>query len=55
MTEYIILSRPDMLALCDDKPVTIHINNKSYVLCTDECFEKQIKVENEPQKNEVGE
>ena len=50
MTEYIVLSRPDMLALCDDKPVTIYINNKPYVLCTDECFEKQIKAESEEKK-----
>ena len=47
MTEYIILSKSDMLALCDDKPVTVYINNKSYVLCTDECFEKQMKAESE--------
>lgn len=43
MTEFIILSRPDMLTLCDDKPVTIYIDKKPYQLCTDEYFEKQIK------------
>ena len=41
MTEFIILSKVDMLALCNDKPVTVHIDKKPYVLCTDEWFEKQ--------------
>lgn len=41
MTEFIILSRVDMLTLCDDKPVTVYIDKKPYVLCTDEYFEKQ--------------
>ena len=41
MTEFIILSRVDMLTLCDDKPVTVYIDKKPYVLCTDEYFEQQ--------------
>ena len=41
MTEFVILSRVDMLCLCEDKPVTIWIDGKPYVLCTDEYFEKQ--------------
>ena len=41
MTEFVILSRYDMLVLCEDKPVTIWIDGKPYVLCTDEYFEKQ--------------
>lgn len=41
MTEFVILSRYEMLALCEDKPVTIWIDGKPYVLCTDEYFEKQ--------------
>ena len=45
MTQYIVLSRPDMLALCNDKPVTIYVDKKPYVLCTDEYFEKQQKEE----------
>ena len=45
MTEYIVLSRPDMLALCNDKPVTVYVDKKPYVLCTDEYFEKQMKEE----------
>lgn len=43
MTEFIVLSKVDMLALCNDKPVTVRIDKKPYVLCTDECFEKQMK------------
>ena len=43
MTEFIILSRVDMLTLCDDKPVTVYIDKKPYVLCTDEYFEQQKK------------
>ena len=38
-----------MHTLCDDKPVTIWINGKPYVLCTDEYFERQ---RNEPQESE---
>lgn len=49
MTEFIILSRVDMLTLCNDKPVTVYVDKKPYVLCTDEYFEKQI---NEPQESE---
>ena len=44
MTEFIILSRVDMLTLCDDKPVTVYVDKKPYVLCTDEYFEKQILI-----------
>ena len=43
MTEFIIFSRADILTLCDDKPVTVYIDKKPYVLCTDEYFEKQRK------------
>lgn len=42
MTEFVVLSRVDMLCLCEDKPVTIWINCKPYILCTDEYFEKQL-------------
>lgn len=38
MTEFIILSRVDMLTLCNDKPVTVYIDKKPYMLCTDEYF-----------------
>lgn len=41
MTEFIILSRVDMLTLRNDKPVTVYVDKKPYVLCTDEYFEKQ--------------
>lgn len=43
MTEFIILSGADILTLCDDKPVTVYVDKKPYVLCTDEYFEKQKK------------
>lgn len=49
MTEFIVLSRVDILTLCDDKPVTVYVDKKLYVLCTDEYFKKQI---NEPQESE---
>ena len=42
MTEFVILSRDEVLALCEDKPVTMYIDKKPYVLCTDEYFEKEI-------------
>ena len=50
MTEFIILSGADMCALYNDKPTTVHIDGKSYVLCTEEYFEKQ---SNETQESEV--
>ena len=53
MTEFIILSRGDMLTLCDDKPVTIYIDKKPYVLCTDEYFEKQITNECKAESEET--
>lgn len=49
MTEFVILSRADILTLCDDKPVTVYVDKKPYVLCTDEYFEKQ---RNEPHEND---
>lgn len=50
MTEYIILSRIDMLTLCDDKPITIYIDKKPYVLCTDEYFTILNKKESEEEE-----
>lgn len=46
MTEFVILSKSDMLTFCADKPITIYIDKKPYTLCTDEYFEKQ-KAESE--------
>ena len=43
MTEFISY----VLALCDDKPITICIDNKPYVICTEEYFEKYKKSEDE--------
>lgn len=40
MTEFVVLSRIDILCLREDKPVTIWIDGKPYELCTDEYFEK---------------
>ena len=42
MKEFIVLSKVDMWALCNDKPITIRIDKKTYELCTDECFKKQM-------------
>ena len=42
MREFVILKcRPDILALCEDKPVTIYIDKKPYILCSEEYFERQ--------------
>lgn len=43
MKEFIVLSEPDILALYHNKIVTVHIDGKSYLICSDECFEKQKK------------
>ena len=52
MTEFIVLSRPDILTLCRDEPVTVYIDRKSYILCTDEYFEKQMKPQAESEDKE---
>ena len=49
MKEFIVLSILDMRNLSNDKPVTVYIDKKPYILCTDEYFEKQMK---EPQESE---
>jgi len=49
MKEFIVLSILDMLALSNDKPVTIYIDKKPYELCTEDYFKKQMK---EPYKGE---
>lgn len=45
MGELIILSRADLSTLYDDdKPVTVYVNGRPYVICTEEYFEKQKKI-----------
>ena len=43
MTEFIILDKSDVTDLCDNKLVTFYVNEKRYVLLTEECYEKQIR------------
>ena len=43
MTEFIILDKNDMSDLFDNKLVTFYVNEKRYVLLTEECYEKQIR------------
>lgn len=47
MTQYIILSKVDIATLCKDAPVTVYIDNKPYIICTDEYFEKDMRGEEE--------
>ena len=54
MTNYIILSKTDMNALCSDKPVWFSMDGKAYKLCTDECFEKERKPQFEEPKEKVA-
>lgn len=42
MTQFIILDRCDILNLNKDKPVEICIDNRKYVLCSDEYYTTQI-------------
>ena len=41
MRKFIILSQIDVKLLCEDKPVTVKIDDTSFVLCTDEYYEKE--------------
>lgn len=43
MTEFIVLNQDDVATLFIDKPVTIYIDKKPCMLCTDKYFEKQMK------------
>lgn len=45
MTQFIILSKVDIATLCKDAPVTVYIENKPYIICTDEYFEKDMRGE----------
>ena len=45
MKEFIVLSRYDLIALCNDHPVEIRIGGKSFTLCSDEYFENQMAEE----------
>ena len=52
MTNYIILDKADMHALCDDKPVWLIIDGKAYKLLTGEGFEKERNPQNKAEKRE---
>lgn len=41
MTEFIILSRGDIMTLCKDEPVKVWIDKRPMLLCSDEYFERQ--------------
>lgn len=43
MTEFIILSRGDIMTLCKDEPVKVRIDERPMLICSDEYFEKQKK------------
>ena len=43
MKKFIVLSEPDILALYHNKTVTVRIDEKPYLICSDEYFEKQMK------------
>ena len=43
--EFIVLSKYDLIALCNDTPVEIYIDEKPFTLCSDEYFEKQLAEE----------
>lgn len=42
MRKFIILNQIDVKLLCEDKPVIVQIDDTSFVLCTDEYYEKEI-------------
>ena len=41
MTEFIILSRGDIMTLCKDEPVKVWVDKRPMLLCSDEYFERQ--------------
>lgn len=52
MTRFVILNRLDVRDLRDNKPVSLVISGKPYIVCTDEYFEENVvkkKPEVEPQ------
>ena len=40
MTEFIILSRGDIMTLCKDEPVEVWIDNRPMFICSDEYYER---------------
>lgn len=42
MTRFVILSRLDVQDLRDNKPVSLVISGKPYILCTDEYFDENV-------------
>jgi hypothetical protein len=55
MKRFVILSRLDVRDLRDNKPVSLVISGKPYILCTDEYFEEIVvkkKSEVDPQESE---
>lgn len=41
MKEFIILNKFDMQALNENKPVTVYMDGRPVILCTDEYFESE--------------
>lgn len=50
MTSFVILSRLDVQALRDNKPVSLVVSGKPYIICTDEYYEENVVMK----KPEVG-
>ena len=57
MKRFVILNRLDLRDLRDNKPVSLVISGKPYILCTDEYFDENVvkkKSEVEPQAEREG-
>lgn len=45
MRQYIVLSQADIIALLENKPVSVYVNDVKYIVCSDECYEQEIERE----------
>ena len=51
MTEFIILSRGDIMTLCKDEPVKVWIDKRPMLICSDEYFERQKNVDKQTEND----
>ena len=45
MRQYIVLSQSDIITLLENKSVSINVNDVTYIMCSDECYEQVRKSE----------
>jgi len=42
MTKFIVLSSAEAWSLFNDRPIKVYVDQIPHILCTEECYEKQL-------------